>query len=278
MAEARQSCDDVRMTGPAALPVRGTLLTAVILMVRQRRELWRHLALPATLLAALHALTAELPPPPPPETWREVLATGVNVLMLLATLALTMAVATTGHRVTLGLPQPVPEASFWGLHFGRRELKFLLASFLIGATLVPLAAVLGALSTRQSVELGAVPSAWLMTAAMAIAGYFPARLSLALPAIALDQPRRLSWSWEVSRGQALRLLAITWWPVLLLERGLAAASATLGDPPPGAVAFALALLSQGVTVFGVTALSLCYQRLASREPGAEPKPSGALAS
>jgi len=171
------------------------------------------------------------------------------------------------HRlVLLGSVEGAPDSPFG---WSRRETRFLF--WLIGCYLVSVLAwmLISYLVVLASNLLGFIPGIaaadllvhlqkiqWLVTT------YVLARLSLVLPAVALDHPASLIWAWRISAGNGLRLTIVVgglpWILDLALDYAYLAEAGDVGW---------LLLLALGVVIvaFEVSALSLCYREL-SDEP------------
>jgi len=158
-----------------------------------------------------------------------------------------------------------------------RHWRFLGYSLLLVGLAAPgaLAAVLlaGLLMPAQGVA-----SLLLVVLSVGLA-YLFARLSLVLPATALDEPYRLRHAWEHSRGQGLRLLAILLLALLPLMFVTLLVGSLLGGlvapaeaGSPSAAQFILfqlvaAVIGYTATAISLTVISQAFRSLAGWYPG-----------
>lgn len=173
-------------------------------------------------------------------------------------LALTAVVAVRCHRLVLlsdavrdGIAMPVIE---------KRELKFLLAMFVVW---LPASAVMGfsgMLLQTAYLNLGnasAVPD-WLMWLAWLPAGYVAGRLSLKLPAAAIDQVMDIASVVSATRGNGWRMCVVSGLiPWLLAMLG---SSLYIEDAGPASMLLSCMAMQLLVAV-EIMALSIAYREL-----------------
>ena len=179
----------------------------------------------------------------------------ISTLFLLLNAVLFSWLAVCCHRlVLLGI-----EGESGDRKWTRRETHFLLVltGLYISATLITW---LGGMFS--SLVLPALLGGWFLAFVYIFAWYLFARVSLILPAIALDHPFNLVRAWRQSAGSGLRLFVI----VCILPWALSSSLWSLypsGDDVP-----VLSALIQGLTtlllVCEISALSLCYRFLAHK--------------
>ena len=182
----------------------------------------------------------------------------VGAVLLLAAIVPFM---TAWHRATLfGLEH---EPARIGLAFGARELRYILATFLLGlmgiATVAPGFALLAMGGATPAVALALVALGFVML-------YLFARFALVLPALAAGLPTGAGAAWRQSEGNGVRLAVVLFLaelPFRLLDALLTRfAAERLGlEAQLGfdIVSVVLAFLSIGVLV---SALSTAYRILA----------------
>lgn len=157
------------------------------------------------------------------------------------------------------------------LRWGARETRFLLRLLVLGVlySVIQLAVTLVVLNfltlsfrvmSRQPGSAG-MDVGWLRPGeylALLISTSFLARLSLALPATALDVPTSFREAWRLSAGNGWRLLVIVGVFPWLLSCGL---DLLYRDGATLAESAVLILFSVLVSTLGIIALSLSYQDL-----------------
>ena len=136
------------------------------------------------------------------------------VLAVLQVLVYTV-LAVRVHRLVLGVPNPIQGIVRWS----RRETKFLgwlVVYFYFVLIMVAFGMVaFGVVADIVGALLPSANDSWGMTLGLAAlvslpAAYLPARLSVLLPAIAIDQKRNLAWAWSLTEGNGWRLVLILW--------------------------------------------------------------------
>jgi hypothetical protein len=234
------------------------------------REFLEPLALPALAIAAL-TLGSQLARNQMPAM------AGWVILAFYGAVLTVLAVAC--HRlVLLG---PTASTLKPALRWGARESKFFGRLLVLGViyAVVHLAVVLlilnlGTLPSLVRMMSGQVRSSspdmgWLRPAeyfGLLISTYFVARLSLVLPATALDAKTGLRQAWRQSARNGWRLLVIVGafpWVLTRVLELLYRADATLAESA------ILILLSVLVSTLGIIALSLSYQDLTGTANGAD---------
>lgn len=167
-------------------------------------------------------------------------------------------IAVSSHRVVL-LGAGALENS-WGMHWSRREFAFLIRAAVLGLiaglgwTLIPILIGIGQLEAERVRWVG--KGWWILSA------YPISRLSLVLPAVAIDRSFTFADSWRLSRGNGWRLTCVLFVGPLLL---IVAGSAWSAGNYPWAVAVR-ALVFSLLGVFEIVALSVSYQHLVAGEP------------
>lgn len=163
------------------------------------------------------------------------------------------------HRMILLDEEPPTDIA--ALHAGTAHAKFIKRTLMLDAVafaLYPIfelsAYVLGPLAIIAVLGLG-LP-----------ATYAIARLSLMLPASAIDQDAAIRRAWEITDGNGWRILGtmiVTAIPLLVIVFGIIGFT---GDDLPFAWKALLSIASVFGSVVGAVALSLCYRILVTDEP------------
>ncbi len=141
-----------------------------------------------------------------------------NVLNLVG-IAVGMVIAISCHRLVILGVDSLPSA--WGLFWSGRETRFLgwtfLIAFSLGAVVLPIPFVFRELSPNLSLSpnLRAL-AALVFTVSVFCGGYVSARLSIVLPATAIDQRPTLKGSWRLSRSNGWRLGLVVFLPSILI--------------------------------------------------------------
>ena len=163
-------------------------------------------------------------------------------------------VAVSCHRILLLGEDSLPNE--WGVYLGRRELRFVGWSLVIGLIAAPIFLVVAAV---LSAFYGLEPSDPLAIATMTIVGlvacaYPVSRSSLVLPATAIDERPTIAGAWALSDGVG--------WPLALIVSlpGIAATVLDLGVglllPSGPGTNLVGSVLYLGFEVFGIAALSI----------------------
>lgn len=176
-----------------------------------------------------------------------------------------------------------------GLHWGRRETRFLLYMILIFvasaaaflAFAIPLGVILamvggilggaggGPLGSPMAPAWGTMIGITVAVPVVAIQIFVMFRLALALPATALDQARALHRAWTMARGSVLRLIAaylLVIVPVYLVVAALQMLLYLLAAVAPYASQLIVAALGMIGIAAGSSVLAVAYQRLGGPLP------------
>ena len=141
----------------------------------------------------------------------------VQRVLELVGIAVGMLIAISCHRLVILGVDSLPSA--WGLFWSGRETRFLGWMFLIafssGAIVLPPYFFLIEVSPNLSFDLRAL-SALVFTVSVFYGGYVSARLSIVLPATAIDQRPTLKGSWRLSRSNGWRLGLVVFLPSILI--------------------------------------------------------------
>jgi len=132
------------------------------------------------------------------------------VLAVINTMIYTV-LAVRVHRLVLGVENPVQGVVRWT----RRETKFLgwlvvVYFYYFFLVAVAFGVVAGIIGTLLPFEVDAWLVATLAALVLLPAAYLSARLSVLLPAIAIDQKRNLAWAWALTEGNGWRLVWLLW--------------------------------------------------------------------
>ena len=249
---------------PHRLSILGVLRDTLRIPAQHWREFLKPLALPALAIAVL-TLGWQL-------TRSQMPAISVWVILAFYGAGLTVLAVACHRLVLLG---PTASTLKPSLRWGARETRFLGWLLVLGViyAVVHLAVVLlilnfGALSSfvrAMSDQQGSsMPDmGWLRPAeyiGLLVSTYLVARLSLVLPATALDAKASFRLAWQQSARNGWRLLVIVGAFPWVLSRGLGLLSRSGATLAEWAI---LTLLSVIVSTLGIIALSLSYQDLTS---------------
>ncbi|MBB6093074.1 hypothetical protein HNQ60_001952 [Povalibacter uvarum] len=241
---------------PPKLPVARVIVTALWHCWKSSRAILAVMVLPALVVALVTFLMFRSSAlPDAPVRW---VARGIQVFVLIFA-------AVSCHRVILLGPESVPRWGVTGWH--RREWGFVLLALIVGiaSTASSLAGGIAAsIVLMIPVNLLDVASQswmiWCTEASTLIVGaYVMGRLSLALPAMAVDEPINLRDAWRLSSGNAVRLMvlvAVIPWLLRFAESQLAAMFQSPADY--WTVSTALYLL---LTPLEIALLSVSYRAL-----------------
>jgi len=230
------------------------------------REHLRLLALPMAMLLAVQFLQEILSLRLAPDAWSKIAAT---FLLLLVDGAFSVGLF---RAVILGEMRPGFAFLRWGFELWRYLKTVLIAT--IGVVILGLAVLLAAGAAFGKTDF----QSWKMIVPGVLCAlpalYVAARLFLAFPAAALGKDRVFRLAWRLSKGNALRLLAVLVLTTLIPT--LAETVLDLTAASAGPLAFIAALLSSAIEVLDTalitTALSLSYRTLAP-PPSPEDPPS-----
>lgn len=122
------------------------------------------------------------------------------------------------HRLVLGVTDPVQGVIRWS----RRETRFLgwllTVYFYLIVIFVAVASVAQFVSAFSS---DLISGGWafigFMTLASLPAAYLFVRLSVLLPATAIDQKRNMAWAWSLTAGNGWRLVLMLWAVPMILS-------------------------------------------------------------
>lgn len=212
----------------------------------QRREFARALAFPLAAMAVLmlgwYFTSDNLP------AW-------AMWLVCLAYGALFTIFAVACHRLVLLDPRRVRPGWSW------REFRFVF--WLLGVYLVYLAVWLPVWTVMVNVTHD-MPPDWTRQPAVIPALYVVARLSLVLPAVALDRDVSFKWAWTLTRGNGWRLVVV----VGVLPWAISQLLGLLYRATPTPIE-TIALTLIGITLFAVeiAALSISYRELTREDAG-----------
>ncbi|MHB8742760.1 MAG: hypothetical protein ACYC9L_06495 [Sulfuricaulis sp.] len=189
-----------------------------------------------------------------------------QIPLALVQLVLLTMIAVAVHRILL-LEQDSASASSGLLTWTPREIGYF-SQLLTTLLIVIVVSRLTVRTLEYGVENG-MPDPWELISTFSepffaiVSIYIVCRLSLVLPATAIDEHRNFSWAWKCSRGQGWRLLAIVglfpggflWWARTYIEHG-----------QPMLVNALIYTVWVALFVTAIAMLSSAYQTLA---PGAD---------
>lgn len=237
------------------LPLKIIIPNAFLIPWHKRGRLFRALFLPSLLMIGASTVDKFI---------------NTHPLYFLASLIISIfipiIIAVTCHRIVLAGDESVPQYGL--LHWSKRETRFLGWSFGIGlisvsTALIPII-ILGVID-KSFIEQESFNYLVIMCILMIPGVYIGTRLSLLLPATALDYRHNMSWSWNQSRENGWRLLLIVGvLPIafFIIQTAVIREDATLFETG----------LSKLIGVFfliiEIVALSLSYQALVTE--GSEP--------
>ncbi|MGB0552343.1 MAG: hypothetical protein ACPGQV_07185 [Alphaproteobacteria bacterium] len=268
------------------LPVRDTLLDVFKFLWTARRDLLLMAAIPVVGLTIYQVAMTDLfgvvnPAAPvtagPPATLSAVL------ILYLPSLVLYIMFAVAWHRRYLmrGESSTVWSALRWDPIKLKFLLNFLLISLVAGAVVaVPIVmltifgvvlnfAAAAATEASPPVDVNTLSSVIGMAAGiMTMIVYL--RLSLWLPATAVDAPVSLLESWRLGRGNSLRIFIVACGAEIGLWIFAVIFNFAVGSLPTGSIALHLIAaliensLAYAVLAAGISAISICYERLQAR--------------
>lgn len=234
---------------PQKLSVPRVLRETILIPVQHLREFAVALVLPALLIVVLFL------------GWNFAVGIPNGVLWTLYVFygAAFTALAVACHRLVLLGPTPATLAP--KLQWGWRETRFLgwvsaLAAIFVAVRLVSLFVV---------ANVPNVASGWLKAAdylSFVLGTYVLARLSLVLPATAVEEKTNLKEAWTQSAGNGWRLALVIGAFPWMMDYGVGLMYRESATVPEVVL---LVILSVIVSVLGVIALSLSYQDLTNRQ-------------
>jgi len=185
------------------------------------------------------------------------------LLLNVVALLLWPIIAVTWHRfILIG---DAPSGSFH-LNFGRREARFLMVSIFLFLLLLPgmLLAIAGtALAQEQTQSTIGSLLGFIGMLLILVSLYFFVRLSLLLPAAAVDDPIDARLVLERTRGNFWRLVAVFALVVLPIAVCVILLGSLMGSVPALAIvgAAAFAVISVFFAIVNVAVLSVVYREL-----------------
>jgi hypothetical protein len=180
------------------------------------------------------------------------LAIGAGYWLIFAVLAVIC------HRfVLIGVPSS--NGSFSLPLWSKRETRFASLLFLLGCIyILVLLATVFAVASLPEVSKDGGSLLWLKYVVSAPAFYVLARLSLVLPATAVDKPIDFKWAWHQTESNGWRLVLVIGVLPLFLSEG---ADLLLRSEPTVVETLLFGLLAGVFLVLEIVALSLSYRDL-----------------
>lgn len=114
------------------------------------------------------------------------------------------------HRLLLNAEQPT--LRYWGI----REIRFMGWVLFIVFFFSIIFSSIGGLLSLGGVQFELYRSSWTLAATLFVlllslpGAYACARLSMLLPATALDRKPKLAWAWALTKGNGLKLATLLW--------------------------------------------------------------------
>ena len=182
------------------LPVWATIREAAQSIAKEWKALLKAIGVPALGLAGMNVVWQWGQPFEPPASLFFVVALLLTVLLSFGFLTM---IAVSCHRLVILGVDSLPKA--WGLYWSRREGGFLgsiIVIYFIAIILIYFIAIIPLILLIPSVL--DVPEWLLLWVLLPLALYVFARLSLVLPASAIERPTR-SHSWRLTRSNGWRL-------------------------------------------------------------------------
>lgn len=258
------------------IPVFQTIGLAYRFVWAEGRDFINLALVPMVILATLDTIVgASLPPPSDASSSGGGVAIVGVIFIILVNVVAGVMFAVAWHRKFL-VPRESP--TFYSAYRWRaRHARFLYVSITIGLLIVFTAIV----PTLLGALFGPVVVLFL-AAAVVLGGLVGARLSLLLPAIAVDDLMNFNQAWELGQGNSGRILTV--FALSAIPVGVVASligfllSSLFGGAPGGPGLFVMAFTNEFFgfvsAALGVTVLSEAYRILrgASRSSGAPPVP------
>lgn len=160
------------------------------------------------------------------------------------------------HRLLLNAEQPAMR--YWRM----REIRFMGWALFIVFSFTLIFSSIGGLLSLGGAQFEMYRSNWTFTATLIVlllslpGAYICARLSMLLPATALDRKPGLAWAWALTKGNGLKLATLLWiipfvFPYLYSGWGT--------DTP--ALYLVVNIVLSGLTAFEVALLSVAFMNL-----------------
>jgi len=169
-----------------------------------------------------------------------------------------------------------------GIGFGRREIAFLGRVWACFLGVLMFSVAFTVFEFLLAGLLRANPQGFVVIAMLGftlVVGYVLGRIGLSFAGLSIDQPMTFAASWQATRGEGFRILAIyllvvIGWLVVGLLFSFLAGLLGLGYAAPYALMFINAVLSAGFIALLVTINSILFRRLSGWRPaGLQPVPS-----
>lgn len=237
------------------LPVTKIILGAILIPWQKRVRMLQALILPLTGLAAMAALSSYLEQG---SGWSLQLAFTIVYILIFTVFAVIC------HRLVLLGDDAVPTYGF--SKWTRRETRFsgwLLGIYLIFTVVAMLIGAIGLTLIWNLIEGFEESFYWIMWILSAPGLYVFARLSLVLPATAIDNRPNLAWSWGLSSNNGWRLVIVVGvlpWLMAMLQWLLLRDNASIVE------IVIVALLGYALLTVEIAALSLSYRELSQNVP------------
>jgi hypothetical protein len=233
--------------------VRAVIVEALTDVWCKRRAILQALLFP---IAALLAISSA--------TYQFANDLGWILLLSLAELPFYVLFAIACHRIILLGEDEL--ANPWSISWAMRDTRFLGWLIVISIAVVLVISVPAVLSPFASNEVFGIYVPWLSKVPVyVLAAYFNARISLVLPATAVDHRSSLYTSWDLSSGNGTRLAIALSSPILLFSALDYFGSALLGENDSLMSHVGLSLLWLVFSVVAIGILSVSYRRLANIE-------------
>ena len=237
------------------LPVWATIREAAQSIANEWKALLKAIVVPALSLAAINVVWQQ---PVEAPALTDLLIVALPLTVVLSFGLLTM-IAVSCHRLVILGVDALPKA--WGLYWSRREGGFLGSIIVLYfIPIIPLVLLITLLWDLQD-----VPPEWLLlgVVSFALALYVLARLSLVLPASAMERPTR-SHSWRLTRSNGWRLTLLispaflSWILYFVLGQEASGVFGEVGVPTGISLHFLAAFTVVLMWVFGIALLSRAF--------------------
>ena len=184
------------------LPIWATIREAAQSIAKEWKALLKAIAVPALGLAAINVVWQQ-PLEAPAFGFLTALFVAAPLLTVVLSFGFLTMIAVSCHRLVILGVDSLPKA--WGLYWSRREGGFL--GSIIVLYFIPIIPLVLLIILLQDFQEFDTPPEWLQLLGVlffALALYVLARLSLVLPASAIERPTR-SHSWRLTRSNGWRL-------------------------------------------------------------------------